>query len=205
MRRCGCSRIWGERINFAALDLWAALWFALPVIGAGAVHIAVIRSGALANLARFPLDSGISFGGRRLFGANKTLRGLVVMPLAGGALATLLDLIPNARTWCVSIVQAERPFLWGAALGAGYLLGELPNSFLKRRLDIAPGDAAHGNTRAIFWILDQIDSLLGVLAVALLFGSLPIAIVEWLLVITLVIHPFAAWVMKTMGLKRRVG
>ena len=49
--------------------------------------------------------------------------------------------------------------LAGMLLGAGFVLGELPNSFLKRQLGVAPG--AHGGV----WhaVLDQVDSIIGAL------------------------------------------
>jgi hypothetical protein len=169
----------------------AALWFALPVIVAGVVHIAVIRRGLLLGLARVPLDGGLRVRGRRLFGANKTVRALLVMPLVAGLVAAA-QAVPHG-------------FWWGASLGAGYLLGELPNSFIKRQLDIAPGAAASGPVGALFWVIDQIDSLGGVLLAAWLWGPVSGRVVAWLLLITLVLHPFFAWVMVLLGLKQRVG
>jgi hypothetical protein len=40
--------------------------------------------------------------------------------------------------------------LYGASLGLVYILAELPNSFIKRRLDIAPGKNATG-IKGIIW------------------------------------------------------
>jgi hypothetical protein len=187
---------------------WSTLWFALPVIVAGAVHIAVIRRGLLPGLGQIALDGGLRVRGRRLFGANKTLRGLVVMPIVAGVVAIALALRhPPANAsahgpgWALA-----RAFAWGASLGAGYILGELPNSFLKRQLDIAPGDAATGRLRgAAFWFIDQIDSLVGILLAARLWGPISWVVVAWLLVIMLVLHPLYAWVMVLLGLKQRVG
>ena len=47
-------------------------------------------------------------------------------------------------------------------LGTGYVVGELPNSFFKRELDVAPGGAAKGWLGPVFWVIDQVDSLIGV-------------------------------------------
>jgi CDP-diacylglycerol--serine O-phosphatidyltransferase len=50
------------------------------------------------------------------------------------------------------------------------MLGELPNSFLKRRLGIAPG-ATPARGRPLFVLMDQLDSGIGcALAYALLPG-----------------------------------
>jgi hypothetical protein len=176
----------------------AALQFALPVIAAGLIHVAVMRANLWPALARVPLDGGLRLRGRRLFGDNKTLRGLVVMPLASGAVAAALAAWAGKGSWLHAL-------LFGAALGAGYVIGELPNSFVKRQLDVAPGAAAAGRWQVPFWFIDQVDSLLGVLLAARLFGPLPEGVVFWLLVVTLVVHPLFAGLMVLLGLKRRVG
>ena len=57
----------------------------------------------------------------------------------------------------------------GVAVGVAAMLSELPNSFIKRRFEIAPGSAAGGLKGVIYYIYDQIDFLLGawlVLAIA---------------------------------------
>ena len=50
----------------------------------------------------------------------------------------------------------------GFLLGLMYMLFELPNSFIKRRLDIRDGKTDKGLKGIIFYIIDQIDSLIGV-------------------------------------------
>jgi hypothetical protein len=44
-------------------------------------------------------------------------------------------------------------------MGLACGLSELPNSFIKRQLDIAPGATASGWINAIFYIFDQVDFL----------------------------------------------
>jgi len=41
------------------------------------------------------------------------------------------------------------------------MLGELPNSFIKRRLEIAPGSHSRGWKGAVFHVVDQIDVVAG--------------------------------------------
>jgi len=137
----------------------AVLYSALPVILAGILHMLVVRRHWLAPLAR-PLDGGRRLGGRRLLGDHKTWRGLVVI-LAGSVLFAGLQEIaeaalPGLRTW--SLHPGQPGFLRvGLALGAGYALAELPNSFLKRCLGVAPGTAGH----PLQVLADQADSALG--------------------------------------------
>ena len=50
----------------------------------------------------------------------------------------------------------------GALSGFLYMIAELPNSFIKRRLDIASGKTDKGLKGVIFFIVDQVDSLIGI-------------------------------------------
>ena len=191
------------------LALAQVLWLALPVVIGGALHILAIRRDAFPALARVPLDAGLTVRGHRLFGDNKTLRGGVVM-IGATTLATVL-LAPLARTCppldalALSNMQADHPAAWGALLGAGYILGELPNSFAKRQLGIPPGAAAPQGLRALFWVLDQVDSLVGILLVLSLVWDPTLEVVLGLVVLTLAVHPAMAAVMVGLGLKQRIG
>ena len=48
----------------------------------------------------------------------------------------------------------------GSLLGASVVVGELPNSFLKRQLDIAPGARRHTPGGAALSLFDQADFVL---------------------------------------------
>ncbi|TAK11565.1 MAG: CDP-archaeol synthase, partial [Acidobacteria bacterium] len=153
-----------------------ALWIALPVIVGGALHITAIRKNVLPALAEIPLDAGMTWRGRRVFGANKTLRGALLMIAFTTLSAVLQAWIASRFAWARDLTPPELtsagPLVWGALLGAGYVIGELPNSLLKRQIDIAPGAAGSGALGPAFWIIDQVDSLLGAL-VAMSFVWLP--------------------------------
>ncbi|MBP6716908.1 MAG: CDP-archaeol synthase [Acidobacteria bacterium] len=189
--------------------LAVSLWLAAPVIVAGGLHIALIKVNVWPRLAALPLDGRRSLRGRRVFGDNKTVRGVVLMMTCTLA-CTLLQHAINARAgWAAALtdpaVDAVSPFVWGLLLGGGYVLGELPNSFIKRQLDIAPGEAARGWTTPLFWVADQIDSLIGVLIAMTCVWTPPLHVVVTLLAVTLVVHPLAALCMVSLGLKNRVG
>jgi CDP-2,3-bis-(O-geranylgeranyl)-sn-glycerol synthase len=49
----------------------------------------------------------------------------------------------------------------GFAVGIAAMLSELPNSFIKRQYGVAPGRAANGWGKIIFYVYDQIDFLVG--------------------------------------------
>jgi CDP-archaeol synthase len=189
-------------------DLGRALWLGLPVILGGLTHVLVIRAGLFARLAR-PLDGGLTVRGRRLLGDNKTARGALVMIAAttGWTAAQWLLHRCGAVPWSWHPIDLTRVPVWqvGPLMGAGYILGELPNSFVKRQLDIAPGAPARGGLALLFWAVDQLDSLAGVIALLCLVWVPPLAIALWLLAICALVHPAVAGLMVLLHLKSRVG
>ena len=183
------------------------LWLALPLIASGLVHLAVMKLDLLPALRRLPLDGGRTWRGQRLFGDNKTWRGALVTigttTLAAWALAQLSaccwplpTLVPFAETHSV---------WWGLLLGTGYIVGELPNSFAKRQLAIAPGAAGQGLAGRVFWVVDQLDSLFGMLLFVAPVWRPSLALLTAIVGIMLVAHPVSAWIMVQFGLKDRVG
>jgi hypothetical protein len=185
------------------------LWLALPVIFGGLLHVAAMKMGLFRSLARVPLDGGATVRGRRLFGDNKTLRGALFIIAATAACAVVQRWLELHTDWAreLSLIVNDVPnaAFWGALLGTGYVLGELPNSFLKRQLDIVPGGAGGGWLGPLFWLIDQVDSLAGVLVVMPLAWTPPLPVVLLLIVVTLTVHPAVALIMVMLGLKRRVG
>lgn len=183
------------------------LWLALPVIMAGLVQLWVLRRDLLPGLRAMPMDGGATFRGRRVFGDNKTWRGALVTITSTAITALLLAAINDAFLhWSVLVPFAQQqPLAWGALLGTGYIIGELPNSFIKRQLDIAPGAMGKGATGRFFWVMDQLDSLAGMLLIVLPIWQPALWVVLMLILLMLIGHPIGAWVMMQFGLKDRVG
>jgi hypothetical protein len=139
----------------------SALLIFLPVVGAPLLHAPVLSHDLLRPL-KIPLDGGATFRGRRLFGDNKTWRGALLM-LLGPLLATLvLSLWPWWWHQMPDGIRSAGPALTGLLIGLGVVLGELPNSFLKRRLDIAPGTQDASLAGRALVLLDQGDLVLGI-------------------------------------------
>ena len=59
-------------------------------------------------------------------------------------------------------------------MGFAYMLFELPNSFIKRRIDIPSGKTICGSKGRFFFLIDQVDSLIGVGAVFVLLTPTPL-------------------------------
>lgn len=132
--------------------LLTAWYLQLPVIVGGVLHMVVVTRNLWPRLC-VPLHRG-------LFGANKTWRGLLAVPLLT-ALGALL-LYPLEPLWQGRSPVGDHPlWLTGIVAGLGYVLAELPNSFFKRRMGIAPG-ATPEQGKYAFILLDQLDSGIGV-------------------------------------------
>ena len=190
-------------------SLQQSVWLCLPLILGGLTHVTIIKLNALPSLARMRLDCGIKLRGHDLFGANKTVRGAVVMICATmlwtivlDKLHTLLDLAADLRY--IPIDQLGSLSL-GFLFGSAYIVGELPNSLVKRQLNIHPGSAAEGPLRRLFWLVDQVDSAVIVLIVLCFFKRPDPEVYLLVIGFAVVLHPIIASLMVVIGLKQRVG
>jgi hypothetical protein len=163
-------------------EIAQAFWLAAAVTVAGFLHMVVVKKDLFAGL-KVPLDGGRTLGGERLFGDNKTWRGALFMiaaPMALGAAQGFLfgawaagrglEVFPFAAS-SGALSEAGGYALVNGVLGLGYVLGELPNSFLKRRVKIQPGKTSRGALGLLFLVLDQADSVIAAIGLAaLVFG-----------------------------------
>lgn len=176
----------------------------------GFYQVLWLRS-AMSQKLSVALDAGRSFRGKRIFGDNKTLRGVIpFVPLCVLMFATMGSLlsIPTAN-FLSAIDWNLRPQEWslvGLIAGSGYVLGELPNSFIKRQLDIKPGEMASGRlSKPLLFVVDQVDSVIGVLVALSLFYY--VSPLQWLLVLVLgfVVHYAFNVLLYWIGFKSRAG
>ena len=161
-----------------------AVWLFLPVLGAALLHAPVLALDLFPALKR-PLDGGRSWRGARIFGDNKTWRGALFMT-AGVWLATIaLWQWPWWRSQLPDEVRDAGPVLVGMVLGLGTVLGELPNSFLKRRMGIAAGSQRRSAAGLALSVLDQGDFVLGiwVLLLPIWVMSVPQAVFAFVVVV----------------------
>ena len=150
---------------------------------AGILNMAWCKADILKALQK-PIDAGKNFtDGRRIFGDNKTWKGLLGYILLNSLSMVIFGLIFNALNWNqYSFIYQNYantfPFNLGvgALIGLAYALFELPNSFLKRRLGIKPGKTAKGWWRGFFVFLDQADSIFGLCLVVCIFYPMSLAL-----------------------------
>ena len=126
-----------------------AEWVFLPVAGMPIAHGPVLSRDLLRPLKR-PINAWA-------FGANKTWRGALVMGGGTFLAALALDRVPAYRERLPPEVRAAGPVRVGALLGLAVVAGELPNSFVKRRLGIAPGAQRRTLAGYAISLYDQAD------------------------------------------------
>jgi CDP-2,3-bis-(O-geranylgeranyl)-sn-glycerol synthase len=137
----------------------AAGWVFLPAAGALIAHAPVLSFDLLRPLAR-PIDGGLELRGRRVLGDNKTWRGALVMFAGGFASALALTRSRRFRERLPERVAAAPAPAYGALLGLAVVAGELPTSFAKRQLGVAPGRQARPPLGALMSLYDQGDIVL---------------------------------------------
>ena len=135
----------------------------LPLLGAALLHGVCMKTGWLAFLAR-PIDAGRTLRGRPLFGHSKTWRGPILCAVGAGAVFALQRSVLHRFGPIASIElvdYASLPWWLGALAGGVAECAELPNSFVKRQLGIAPGGTTAGPLAILFYLWDQLDLLIG--------------------------------------------
>ena len=184
----------------------------MPVVIAGAANMLFTKTRLYRNVCT-PIDGGkCCSDGKRIFGDNKTWAGFFGM-IAANCLAQILwGLLSQISAPLGNANEMYRYFsntllfnaVAGALFGFVYVLFELPNSFLKRRLDIQPGKTAQGGKGALFFVIDQIDSLLGVmLLLVLLAGITPVQYFQYIL-LGAVTHLALNAVLYTLKIRRNL-
>jgi CDP-2,3-bis-(O-geranylgeranyl)-sn-glycerol synthase len=174
-----------------------------PLLVGLAFHGLCIRFGWLSWLAR-PIDAGVKLRGRPLFGPNKTYRGVIAVALgtAGGVgLQMLLHRADVARAAELLTYTDPAVIGLGFAVGAGAMLAELPNSLLKRQLGVAPGAAGKRTMGAFFYVLDQIDMLVGVWVVLGLAVGVTVSRVLWSFLFLFITHQILTVVGYWLGMR----
>ena len=136
----------------------------LPLLGGGIVHGLFIRQDWWPSLKR-PIDLNRRIRERRVFGDHKTFRGFVAFSLGTTAVVVLqaevLHAVPAVRHLEAFDYQEVNAWALGVLVGIAAMLSELPNSFLKRQMDVRPGATGDGFWWGFFFVVDQIDLLVG--------------------------------------------
>jgi CDP-2,3-bis-(O-geranylgeranyl)-sn-glycerol synthase len=166
-------------------ELLYVFYYILPAYIANAVP--VIFGGG------FPLDAGKLFwDGKPIFGANKTVRGFFSGLLAGTFTSFALMSLYDLKGFPRKILFQYDPLL-GFMLSLGALIGDLTHSFVKRRLNIAPGSPLP--------VADQLDFVLGALLFSIVIYPPPWLTATIILILTPPIHLLTNFLAYLIGFK----
>jgi CDP-diglyceride synthetase len=190
------------------------LFFLIAIlVCAGAINMVFVKASLLSGLSR-PMDRGVRLrDGKRLLGDNKTWKGFFGMVAitaiclaAAGCLAANFPVLQ--RLSLIPFHEFKSPlnvWFFGALWGLAYVLAELPNSFIKRRIDIPPGENARGLKGFFFLVLDQVDSVIGCVIVLPLFSSITWPDAIMLVVLGSLIHYLTNLGLFAVHLKKQAG
>ncbi len=124
-----------------------------------------------------PIDGGKKIGGKPILGPHKTWRGFIFAVLFGVIVAYLQHLLSDGVFSSLAIVSYDSWLTLGILLGSGAIIGDLVESFFKRRSNVGSGKP---------WIpWDQLDFVIG----GLVFAALVVDF-SWVFVVSVIVVSF---------------
>ncbi|MFS8159666.1 MAG: CDP-archaeol synthase [Candidatus Roizmanbacteria bacterium] len=178
-------------------DLLYLLFLFFPAGMANAAPVIAAKIPLLREL-NLPLDFGVNVNGKRLFGENKTFRGLFTGIFAAGIGVGLqqylfLNFAVVRELVVIDYLSISKLFLI-LALGIGPLIGDAIESTIKRQCNIASGQS---------WMpFDQIDYILGTIVFTLPLFQLHLSRYLLLFVLGIVAHVLTNLISYLLKLKR---
>ncbi len=155
------------------IDIINALYFIFPAYCANAAPV-IFGGGA-------PIDAGRKFlDGKPILGSHKTFRGFFVGLAVGIFVGFVQFVLFQSSSFLQQLLLFQSTILLGFMLSLGALIGDLIESFFKRRLGLHPGSSLP--------IADQLDFVVVALLFSLPVSPPPLLIVLIIIVITPPIH-----------------
>ncbi|MEM2897249.1 MAG: CDP-2,3-bis-(O-geranylgeranyl)-sn-glycerol synthase [Candidatus Bathyarchaeia archaeon] len=159
------------------IDLVKTVYFIIPAYLANSTPVIFGGKGTPVDLGKKFIDN------ERIFGKNKTIRGLMSGILFGSIAGLIIELI-----------LLEDGFTKiGFLISLGAMIGDLAGSFIKRRFKIPPGHS--------FLPIDQLDFIFGALIFALPLYRLSLEAIILIILITFPTHILANLLANTLKLK----
>ncbi len=169
----------------------SAFWIFLP---AGIANMAPPLANKIPGLNQWktPLDFGKNWHGKRVFGDNKTWRGVTTGILVAGLVGGLqYNLLKSDVSSVDTIILGA---LFGMILGFGALAGDAVESFFKRRAHVKPGHS--------WFPFDQLDYIVGgLLAISPFIVHVPLAVVVWIFLLYFGLHLAVSYIGHWLGFK----
>ncbi len=171
-----------------------AVWFFLP---AGIANATPVFASQLPRLKNWnsPLDFGKSFRGKRIFGDNKTWRGLIAGILVAGGVAFIQNFWLIGASLAFGLQLIALSTLGGMLMGFGALAGDAIESFFKRQLGVEDGRS--------WFPFDQLDYIIGGLLASSLLVDLSANEYISIVITWFVLHIVAGYVAYLLKVKER--
>lgn len=188
-------------------------YFLLPVILGGVCNMIFIKL-PVADRLKAAMDYGRFWvDGKRVLGDNKTWKGFLGMIFITALWMAVFGQLNSHFDWAraLSILDSSRfdfplaYWIYGGLWGFGYVLFELPNSFIKRRINIGPGENHPGPIGLFFLFMDQADSVIGCMILMLFFYTPTLQEAAIIFVLGTVIHYVINILLYLVGLKNQIG
>ena len=185
--------------------IFSSLWYLLPAAlgnhNASCGNRLWLQGLIKKILAKFsvPIDFGIKIKGKELFGRNKTWRGFIVGIITGVLISGIQALLYYRYNFFQKYTIVDYRYvnfvIFGSLMGAGALIGDLIESFIKRRFNKPSG-------RPWFpW--DQVDWIIG----SMLLSSIVFIPAKKTIIVTLIlyiiVHLCSDRVVYWLGIKKR--
>lgn len=161
----------------------------------------------LLSRLKLPLDFGKTFHGKRIFGDHKTFRGFFINTafcIIGAMIQAGMQIAGLIPPWLPLLDYVTGWPLLGPLLGIGMTAGELPNSFLKRQLEISPGKKGKGLWGLGFFLLDQVDLTIGIWVFIFLLVQPSPGLVAWSFILTILLHIIVSSVGFLLGMRKTI-
>ena len=143
------------------------------------------------NSWKTPLDFGQKYKGKRIFGPNKTWRGL----FSGIALAGFVAYVEAATIYQASPKYVVLVTLLGMLMGFGALAGDAIESFFKRQHGVPSGNS--------WFPFDQLDYIFGGLIVVMPFLKWDSGLVLIIIAEYFGLHLITSYIAFKLGLKSK--
>lgn len=162
----------------------------VPLILANVLHMIIVKKNIFEQL-NIPLSIA-------LFGENKTIRGFIVVPLIAGIIALL-----NSSLFGPLGFSNLTAFGVGFGLGLAYMIFELPNSYIKRRLGIKNGEKSE-KYKYLQLFIDKIDSLIGIFLFYYIIMVISINDILVLFLASFLIHISISYLLVLLKIKKSI-
>jgi CDP-diacylglycerol--serine O-phosphatidyltransferase len=159
----------------------------LPLLLSNVMHMIVVKKNWLSVCAK-PISL-------LYFGTNKTWRAFLIVPIFNVLFLVLIG----------EFAKLEIPnlYLLGLGLGLTYLVFELPNSFIKRRVGIQPGEKGQKYAQLVI-LIDKMDSAFGVILLYFLMGYIAIVPAIYLFLLAVITHFSISYLLVLFQIKKSI-